>query len=347
MSGSDDSTGREFLEVHESRSSSPDDQMLVDSQNPDVVLDGGQKTYEGSTSYLDKLYDDENEFCFENLTSFERGGVSDDDTWNEWDAAALLESKRRKVQELGKNMSISKKRKDRPNRGMSAAKALRTGLWSAAIGNEKVIRKKEKIAATVAGFAIQAMDFIIWGDLKKLLPPDDYETVWRSVFTSVAKFVLSIFDMFMNDLVKVHCLLDKEDENDNQVCLQFKVAPLNNKSANSSEFNMLVEWGIITRITYTALFIIAPCDIPLLPFNTSSTHVSTSSHPTKPLLSSRVPFPRYYIPNAECHLPHSVALNAIYEIGIDSCCGPWRVRCEIQVLFCGGGVVEGGVGDHK
>lgn len=33
---------REFLEVHESRSSSPDDQMLVDSQNPDVVLDGGQ-----------------------------------------------------------------------------------------------------------------------------------------------------------------------------------------------------------------------------------------------------------------------------------------------------------------
>lgn len=165
------------------------------------------------------------------------------------------------------------------------------------------------------------------------------------------------------------------------------VAPLNNKSANSSEFNMLVEWGIITRITCTleplklplnckkyyanqnfttavfptrylwmyeicialdtALFIIAPCDIPLLPFNTSSTHVSTSSHPTKPLLSSRVPFPRYYIPNAECHLPHSVALNAIYEIGIDSCCGPWWVRCEIQVLFCGGGVVEGGVGDHK
>lgn len=39
------------------------------------------------------------------------------------------------------------------------------------------------------------MDFIIWGDLKKLLPPDDYETVWQSVFTSVAKFVLSIFDM--------------------------------------------------------------------------------------------------------------------------------------------------------
>ncbi|XP_058214108.1 uncharacterized protein LOC131325720 isoform X2 [Rhododendron vialii] len=195
MSGSDDCTGREFLGVHESRSSSADDQMSVDSQNPDVVLDGGQKTYEGSTSSLDKLYDDENEFCFENLTSFERGGVSDDDTWNEWDAAALLESKRRKVQESGKNMSISKKRKDRPNRGMSAAKALRTGLWSAAIGNEKVIRKKEKIAATVAGFAIQAMDFIIWGYLKERLSPDDYETVWRSVFTSVAKFVLSIFDV--------------------------------------------------------------------------------------------------------------------------------------------------------
>ncbi|KAF7113542.1 hypothetical protein RHSIM_RhsimUnG0117200 [Rhododendron simsii] len=318
MSGSDDSTGREFLGVHESRSISPDDQMSVDSQNPDVVLDGGQKTYEGSTSSLDELYDDENKFCFENLTSFERGGVSDDDTWNEWDAAALLESKRRKVQESGKNMSISKKRKDRPNRGMSAAKALRTGLWSAAIGNKKVIRKKEKIAATVAGFAMQAMDFIIWGDLKERLSPDDYETLWRSVFTSVVKFVLSIFDVVKSSSMSG---------------LARSFAPLDNKSANSSEFNMLVEWGIITRITYTALFIIAPCDIPQLPFNTSSTHVSTSSRPTKPLLSSRVPFPRYYIPNAECHLPHSVALDAIYEIGIDSCCGPWWVRCEIQEDF--------------
>ncbi|KAI8556326.1 hypothetical protein RHMOL_Rhmol05G0244300 [Rhododendron molle] len=174
------------------------------------------------------------------------------------DAAARLESKRRKVQELGKNMSISKKRKDRPDRGMSAAKVKlppTLGVKSSAIVEKKlaeedfcVLREQDvglvlqgchwlrEYGTTISsGFPIwtegsvsECQDVFLdgnkeggafalekFGSLHELLAPDDYETA------SVAKFVLSIFDVFMDDFV--HCLLDKVDQNDRtQNCTSYK-----------------------------------------------------------------------------------------------------------------------------
>lgn len=204
MLGSDDCTGsgREFLgvdnqlggRVHEPRSSSPDEQMMsVDSLNPDVVSNGGQTTTEGSSRSLDESHSDCDEGPGDMLGL--EDGVPEDDIWDEWDAAALLQSERRKVQVLGKrrhrNMSITKKREDR---GWSAAKALRTGLWSAAIGDETVCRKKEQIAKAVSTLTIRGMTNFDMFYLIELLSPDDYEAIRQSAFNSVAKFVLSIFD---------------------------------------------------------------------------------------------------------------------------------------------------------
>ncbi|GMQ00287.1 hypothetical protein CsSME_00047433 [Camellia sinensis var. sinensis] len=82
---------------------------------------------------------------------------------------------------------------------------LQIGLWSAAIGNRKCRGEVEKIVEAVVALTLKGMLLLPWDTLAKL-----HNTVRDSVFGTFAKFVLSIFDVFLMDSVVFHHLLDKD-----------------------------------------------------------------------------------------------------------------------------------------
>ncbi|KAF7129261.1 hypothetical protein RHSIM_Rhsim10G0029500 [Rhododendron simsii] len=81
--------------------------------------------------------------------------------------------------------------------GRSAAEALKLGLWSEAVSKGKRKGMKRKIKLISKAIAALTLRGMIYFDLplKKLLPPEPYDSVHRSVFSSIAKFVLTVFDL--------------------------------------------------------------------------------------------------------------------------------------------------------
>ncbi|GMP99465.1 hypothetical protein CsSME_00046921 [Camellia sinensis var. sinensis] len=82
---------------------------------------------------------------------------------------------------------------------------LQIGLWPAATGNRKCRGEVEKIVEAVVALTLRGMLLLPWDTLEEL--PN---TVRDSVFGTIAKFVLSIFDVFLLDSIVFHHLLDKD-----------------------------------------------------------------------------------------------------------------------------------------
>ncbi|GMP99455.1 hypothetical protein CsSME_00046921 [Camellia sinensis var. sinensis] len=136
--------------------------------------------------------------------------------WDGWDAALIvskrgnvkqgvtLDSYVEKVQEEdgSTEMTVNEYKKQhlgkRKVRGTSKArgrdscgkKHLQIGLWPAATGNRKCRGEVEKIVEAVVALTLRGMLLLPWDTLEEL--PN---TVRDSVFGTIAKFVLSIFDV--------------------------------------------------------------------------------------------------------------------------------------------------------
>ncbi|XP_028075926.1 uncharacterized protein LOC114278120 isoform X6 [Camellia sinensis] len=136
--------------------------------------------------------------------------------WDGWDAALIvskrgnvkqgvtLDSYVEKVQEEdgSTEMTVNEYKKQhlgkRKVRGTSKARGrdscgkehLQIGLWPAATGNRKCRGEVEKIVEAVVALTLRGMLLLPWDTLEEL--PN---TVRDSVFGTIAKFVLSIFDV--------------------------------------------------------------------------------------------------------------------------------------------------------
>ncbi|KAL7174017.1 hypothetical protein ACSBR2_033298 [Camellia fascicularis] len=75
--------------------------------------------------------------------------------------------------------------------GLATRKVVHDASWSGPIKEEQYI----KIGNAIAVLAHGAMCYVMFCSFKELIKDKDYNTVGESVFKSIVKFVLSVFDM--------------------------------------------------------------------------------------------------------------------------------------------------------
>ncbi|THF99953.1 hypothetical protein TEA_016054 [Camellia sinensis var. sinensis] len=90
--------------------------------------------------------------------------------------------------------------------GLATRKVVHDASWSGPISEEQYI----KIGKAIAVLAHGAMCYVMFCSFKELIKDKDYNTVGESVFKSIVKFVLSVFDM--EDFEKIFDQSVVEDE---------------------------------------------------------------------------------------------------------------------------------------
>ncbi|CAL5426263.1 unnamed protein product [Camellia sinensis] len=87
-------------------------------------------------------------------------------------------------------------------------KVVHDASWSGPIREEQYI----KIGKAIAVLAHGAMCYVMFCSFKELIKDKDYNTVGKSVFKSIVKFVLSVFDMGTEDFERIFDQSVVEDE---------------------------------------------------------------------------------------------------------------------------------------